>query len=245
MGYEIPMISAPVKKRRWLQALTRWLQYSILTILLLSIGALLLLRWIPVPTSAFMLQQRLTGQTIDYRWVDLEQISPFAVLAVIASEDQRFFDHWGIDWKAIADAMDENRRRTRPRGASTISQQVVKNLFLWPERSYLRKGIELYLTLLMEVCWTKTRVIEVYLNIAEMGPGIFGVEAAGQRFYNKPASRLTSRESARLAAVLPSPKRMFADRPSDYVNRRTWQILQQMNGLGGLGFLSAKGIGDR
>ncbi len=239
------MINARPNKRRWLRALFNWSLSIGLFVLMVSVGVLMLLRWWPVPTSAFMLQQRLAGQTIDYRWVGLEQISPHAILAVVASEDQNFFTHWGIDLKAIADAMEENQRRSRPRGASTISQQVAKNLFLWPGHSYLRKALELYVTLLMELCWPKARVMEVYLNIAEMGPGVFGVEAAGQRFFSKPASRLTAWESARLAAVLPSPKRMSAARPSDYVGRRTWAILQQMNALGGLPFLAGQGVGVR
>jgi monofunctional biosynthetic peptidoglycan transglycosylase len=204
---------------------------------LVSVVMVVLLRWIPPPTSAFMLQQRLSGIAVDYRWTPLERISPHAALAVIASEDQNFFDHWGIDLQAIADAFKSNPTRKRPRGASTISQQVVKNLFLWPGRSYLRKGIEVYFTLLMETMWPKTRILEVYLNIAEMGTGVFGVEAAGQRFFFKSAALLNRRESATLAAVLPSPKRMSADRPSDYVIRRTWRIIEQMHALGGIGFL--------
>jgi monofunctional biosynthetic peptidoglycan transglycosylase len=152
-----------------------------------TVVAILLLRWVPPPTSAFMLQQRLSGTAVDYRWTPMDRISPHAALAVIASEDQKFFDHWGIDLKAIVDAIEDNRSRRRPRGASTISQQVVKNLFLWPGRSYVRKAIEVYFTLLMEVIWPKTRILEVYLNIAEMGTGVFGVEAAGQRFFtNRP-----------------------------------------------------------
>jgi monofunctional biosynthetic peptidoglycan transglycosylase len=214
-------------------------------VVLLSIGLVLVLRWLPAPTSAFMLRQQLSGVAVDYRWVDMDRIAPHAALAVIASEDQNFFDHWGIDLAAIADAIEDNRTRRRPRGASTISQQVVKNLFLWSGHSYVRKGIEVYLTMLMELLWTKARILEVYLNVAEMGKGVFGVEAAAQRFFNKPASRLNRWESATLAAVLPSPRRMFADRPSDYVSRRTWQILQQMNGLGGLRFLEGKVAIDR
>jgi monofunctional glycosyltransferase len=210
-------------------------------IALVTVVIVLLLRWVPPPTSAFMLQQRLSGIVVDYRWTPKDRISPHAALAVIASEDQNFFDHWGVDLKAIVDAIEDNRTRRRPRGASTISQQVVKNLFLWPGRSYVRKGLEVYFTLLMEILWPKTRILEVYLNIAEMGSGVFGVEAAGQRFFHKPAARLNRREAATLAAVLPSPKRMLADRPSDYVIRRTWQIIEQMHALGGIDFLKQNG----
>jgi monofunctional biosynthetic peptidoglycan transglycosylase len=202
-----------------------------------TISVTLLFRWVAPPTSAFMLQQRLSGIGIDYSWVPMDRISSHAALAVIASEDQNFFDHWGVDINAIADAIQDNRTRSRPRGASTISQQVAKNLFLWPGRSYVRKGIEVYFTLLMEMSWPKQRILEVYLNIAETGNGVFGVEAASQRFFHKPAARLNRREAATLAAVLPNPKRMHADRPSDYVIRRTWQIIEQMHALGGTGFL--------
>jgi len=206
-------------------------------IALVTVVIVLLLRWVPPPTSAYMLQQRLSGIVVDYRWTPMDRISPYAALAVIASEDQNFFDHWGVDFKAIVDAIEDNRTRRRPRGASTISQQVVKNLFLWQGRSYVRKGIEVYFTLLMEILWPKSRILEVYLNVAEMGSGVFGVEAAGQRFFHKPAIRLNRREAATLAAVLPSPKRMLADRPSDYVIRRTWHIIEQMHALGGTGYL--------
>jgi monofunctional biosynthetic peptidoglycan transglycosylase len=210
-------------------------------IALVTVVIVLVLRWVPPPTSAFMLQQRLSGIVVDYRWTSMDRISSHAALAVVASEDQNFFDHWGVDLKAIVDAMEDNRTRRRPRGASTISQQVVKNLFLWPGHSYVRKGIEVYFTLLMEILWPKTRILEVYLNIAEMGSGVFGVEAAGQRYFHKPAARLNRREAATLAAVLPSPRRMLADRPSDYVIRRTWQIIEQMHALGGVDFLKQNG----
>ena len=220
------------KKKRFGRVLFGLLWKTAGVIVLCTLVIVLLLRWIAPPTSAFMLQQRLAGIAVDYRWVPMDRISPHAALAVIASEDQNFFDHWGLDLKAIADAIEDNRSRSRPRGASTISQQVVKNLFLWPGHSYVRKGIEVYFTLLMEAFWSKQRILEVYLNVAEMGPGTFGVEAAGQRFFNKSAARLNRRESATLAAVLPNPVRMRADRPSEYVIRRTWQIIEQMNALG-------------
>lgn len=215
-----------------------WLAVTALGIVLvITIVVTLLLRWVAPPTSAFMLQQRLSGIAVDYRWVAMDRISPYAALAVIASEDQNFFDHWGLDLEAIVDAIQDNRARKRSRGASTISQQVVKNLFLWSGHSYVRKGIEVYFTLLMETLWPKNRILEVYLNIAEMGQGVFGVEASGQRFFHKSAARLSRREAATLAAVLPSPRRMFADRPSAYVTRRTWQIIEQMQMLGGTDFV--------
>lgn len=228
-------------KKSWWSRLMGLLLKTAGLVMALTIGVTLLFRWFPPPTSAFMIQQRHSGIPVDYRWVPMNRISPHAALAVIASEDQNFFGHWGVDVKAIADAIEDNRTRKRPRGASTISQQVVKNLFLWPRRSYVRKGLEVYFTLLMETLWPKMRILEVYLNIAEMGTGVFGVEAAGQRFFRKPAGRLTRRESAALAAVLPNPKRMHADRPSDYVIQRTWQIIRQMKALGGISFLERNG----
>jgi len=213
------------------------IRIAVLVILVPAI-VILLFRWVPLPSSAFMIRHRLSGVNVDYRWVSLERISPHAALAVIASEDQNFFNHWGLDFKAIADAMTDNQRRRRPRGASTISQQVAKNLFLWPDSNYLRKGLEVYFTGLIELIWSKERILEVYLNIAEMGPGIFGQEAAARRYFHKPAERLNRREAATLAAVLPNPKQMSAARPSEYVARRSLQIMNQMDLLGGVNLLN-------
>ena len=228
--------------RSFWKRLLRLLVIAGIAWLALSIIVLLVLRWVPPPTSAFMLRQELSGKTVDYRWEPMARISPQAALAVIASEDQNFFNHWGIDFQAVADAVVDNRSRRRPRGASTISQQVAKNLFLWPAASYLRKGFEVYFTLLMELLWPKARILEVYLNIAEMGPGVFGVEAAAHRYYGIPAARLNRRQAAMLAAVLPNPRQMSAAHPSDYVVRRTWQIMVQMQRLGGTAFLSSEGL---
>jgi monofunctional biosynthetic peptidoglycan transglycosylase len=228
--------------RRGLRPVGTFLWKSASAVVAASILMMLLLRWFAPPTSAFMLQERLAGIHVRYRWVALDRISPYAALAVISSEDQKFFDHWGFDLDAIADAIHENRSRSNPRGASTISQQVVKNLFLWPGKSFVRKGIESYLTLLMELLWPKRRILEVYLNIAELGRGVFGVETASRHFFGRPAARLNMHQAAALAAVLPNPKRLLADRPSDYVRHRTWEIIQQMNALGGRAFLKAEGL---
>jgi monofunctional biosynthetic peptidoglycan transglycosylase len=232
-----------MQKRGWkqyrLNGIAGFFWKSAAVVLLTSFAAMLLLRWWSPPASAFMTWQRLAGIPIDYRWVPLERISPYAALAVVASEDQNFFDHHGFDFDAIADAIKDNRSRKRPRGASTISQQVAKNLFLWPDPDYFRKGLEAYLTLLMELVWSKHRILEVYLNIAEMGRGVYGVEAASRRFFGKPAARLTMHEAATLAAVLPNPKQMSAARPSDYVRDRTWQIIEQMHALGGKRWIQA------
>ncbi len=214
----------------------------LLSVCLLTVAVLLPFRWLSPPTSAYMIRERLSGVKIDYRWVPLSRISVYVPLAVIASEDQQFFNHWGIDIEAVADAIEDNRHRNIPRGASTISQQVVKNLFLWPTRSYFRKALEVYLTVAMEHLWPKRRILEVYLNIAEMGSGVFGVEAAGRRFFHRPAADLSRRQSATLAAVLPNPKKMSAAKPSAYVHRRCAQIMAQMKALGGISFLRKGGV---
>ena len=170
----------------------------------------------------------------------MDEISPWMGLAVIAAEDQKFPDHWGFDVPAIEKALAHNERNeNRIRGASTLSQQTAKNLFLWDGRSWLRKGLEVGLTVGIETVWSKKRILTVYLNIAEFGDGIFGVEAAAQRYFHKPASRLTPAEAALLAAVLPNPIRFRADAPSGYVHSRQAWILRQMRQLGGEGFMQA------
>src|SRR6185295_17302608 len=207
------------------------------------------MRWIDPWYSAFMLGAAIDarvdgkhGYRTDYRWVDLEQISPHAAVAVIASEDQFFPYHTGFDLKSIRDAIRSNERQAthkhpKVRGASTITQQVSKNLFLWSGRSYLRKGLEAYFTLLIELTWPKERILEVYLNVAQFGDGIYGVEAAAQRYWRKPAAQLNRYEAATLAAVLPNPIRLRANAPSPYVQLRRDQILAQMRGLGGPSYL--------
>lgn len=223
--------------------LRRLVLITLAALVAFSILSLIVFRWVPLPTTAFMIREGLVGTKIDYRWVPISRISPYAALAVIASEDQNFFKHWGLDLKAVADAVEDNRHRKIPRGASTISQQVAKNLFLWPGHSYVRKAMEAYFTVVMEQLWPKQRILEVYLNIAEMGDGVFGVEAASQRFFHKAAADLNRREAAALAVVLPNPKQMSVLRPSDYVRQRTRQITRQMTALGGTRFLR-QGMSD-
>jgi monofunctional glycosyltransferase len=198
------------------------------------------LRWINPPFTAFMAEAQIaawTSRDSNYvfrnSWVDLDRISPNLPLAVVASEDQKFPEHWGFDVAAIEKAYALNQHSHKVRGASTISQQVAKNLFLWSGRSYFRKGLEAYFTLLIESLWPKRRILEVYLNIAEFGYGTYGAEAAAQRFFHKPAARLTRGDSAVLAAVLPNPERLFAAAPSRYVQQRREWILGQMQALGG------------
>jgi monofunctional biosynthetic peptidoglycan transglycosylase len=183
----------------------------------------LALRWAEPPTSAFMLQSEV--QPVRYRWVPAAQIPDSMRAAVIAAEDQKFYTHWGFDFIAIAEALEHNEKSRKKRGASTISQQTAKNLFLWPSRSWLRKGLEVTFTLLLEGLWPKERILEVYLNIAEFGPGIYGVEAASQAFFDRPAAEMTPEQTARLAAVLPNPRKWRADRPGPYVQRRVDWIL--------------------
>jgi len=191
-------------------------------------------RWVDPPTSAFILRERMTnpGMDVRHRWIDWNHIAGPMKVAVIAAEDQTFPQHRGFDFESIGKALDE-RGRGRVRGASTISQQVAKNLFLWNGRSWLRKGLEAYFTVLIELFWSKPRILEVYLNVAEFGPGIYGVEAASHAFFRKPAARLTSSEAALLAAVLPNPKRLRANAPTPYVQSRQEWIMGQVRSLGG------------
>jgi monofunctional biosynthetic peptidoglycan transglycosylase len=232
--------------------LLKWIALTLLTGVALTALPVLILRWCHPPTSAFMLHAALEawqthdrGYRTQYEWVDLEQISANAALAVIASEDQQFPFHAGFDMKSIREAVRANARRHRLHGASTISQQVAKNLFLWPGRTYVRKGLEAYFTVLIELLWPKERILEVYLNVAEFGRGVYGVEAASRHFFRHPAARLTQPESARLAAVLPNPHLMHVERPSAYVASREEWILGQMRGLGGSAYLDEIASGTR
>jgi monofunctional biosynthetic peptidoglycan transglycosylase len=226
--------------------LLKWIVLAVLACVVLSVLVVLALRCVDPPTSAFMLETRMQAASqgdrtyrTDYQWVSLERISANAAIAVIASEDQQFPFHTGFDLNSIRESVRASEKGKKLRGASTISQQVAKNLFLWNGRSFFRKGIEAWMTVLIELTWPKERILEVYLNIIELGRGIFGVEAAAHRYFHKPAARLTSSEAAVLAAVLPNPIRMHADRPSAYVlSRREW-ILGQMRALGGASYLQA------
>ncbi|MDL4616732.1 monofunctional biosynthetic peptidoglycan transglycosylase [Citrobacter amalonaticus] len=209
-------------------------------------GGIALFSVMPVPFSAVMVERQIGawlqgdfGYVAHSDWMSMDEISPWMGLAVIAAEDQTFPDHWGFDVAAIEKALSHNERNeNRIRGASTLSQQTVKNLFLWDGRSWLRKGLEAGLTVGVETVWSKKRILTVYLNIAEFGDGVFGVEAAAQRYFGKPASRLTQSEAALLAAVLPNPLRFKAAAPSGYVRSRQAWILRQMRQLGGESFMT-------
>ncbi len=213
-----------------------------------TVAWVVLLRFVPPPTTAFIAEGYvgawLTGDFgwhADYRYTPYERISTHAKLAVIASEDQKFAFHPGFDFEAIDQAIRERERGKRIRGASTISQQVAKNLFLWPGQSFVRKGLEVYLTVLIELCWPKMRILEIYLNVAEFGPGIYGVGAAAPRFFHKDAAHLNQADSALLAAVLPSPKHLRVERPGPYLYRRQAWIMEQMNMLGGARYIQGLG----
>ncbi|MGK3143092.1 monofunctional biosynthetic peptidoglycan transglycosylase [Pantoea sp. C2G6] len=216
--------------------------WIVLTWLGVWLAGILLFSFLPVPFSAVMAERQIGAwlrgdfsYVAHSDWVGHDEISPWMGLAVIASEDQKFPTHWGFDVAAIESVLDNSDSRMR--GASTLSQQTAKNLFLWDGRSWVRKGLEAGLTVGLETVWSKRRILTVYLNIAEFGPGVFGVEAASQRYFHKPASRLTAADAALLAAVLPNPIRYRAAAPSGYVRQRQQWILRQMRQLGGEGFL--------
>ncbi|MGU3414794.1 monofunctional biosynthetic peptidoglycan transglycosylase [Enterobacteriaceae bacterium C34A] len=226
-----------------------WLKRILLRVLLVLAvfwgGGIAVFSVLPVPFSAVMVERQLGAifsgnfhYLAHSDWVSMDEMTPWMGLAVIAAEDQKFPDHWGFDVSAIEKALAHNERNeNRIRGASTLSQQTAKNLFLWDGRSWLRKGLEAGLTVGIETVWSKKRILTVYLNIAEFGEGVFGVEAASQRYFHKPASKLTMSEAALLAAVLPNPIKFRADAPSGYVRSRQAWILRQMRQLGGEGFM--------
>lgn len=232
-----------VSGRATLPAWRRLIRIALLSALALIISAALLvlaLRWIDPPTTAFMIQHDRTAAPQDraeHAWTAWGDIAPAVAVAVIASEDQRFAVHHGFDIDSIGQAIVDYRRTGRLRGASTISQQTAKNLFLWPGQTLLRKAIEAGITALMETLLPKRRILEIYLNVAQFGPDIFGVEAASLAYFDKPAKRLTASEAALLAAVLPSPTRFRVDAPSPYLRDRQQWILRQMRQLGGPAYL--------
>ncbi|MFC3416237.1 monofunctional biosynthetic peptidoglycan transglycosylase [Algoriphagus hitonicola] len=210
---------------------------------IVSIGLVIIYRFVPVPITPLMVI-RLVEQGFDEEksmklkkdWVPIEKISKNVPQAVYAAEDQKFLEHSGFDLEAMKKAWEGNKQGKNIKGASTITQQTVKNVFLWPNRSYIRKGLEAYFTLLVELIWSKERIMEVYLNVIEMGEGIYGIEAAAQHYYQKPAINLNRHESAMIAAVLPNPRRWNPKRPTPYIIGRQAWILRQMNNLNPIGF---------
>ncbi len=240
-------MSVTAKFKKIFESFVSLLRKAVIMALIATIVPVVLLRWIPPVTSAVMISKSIAslwsdkkGYKTRYKWTSRDKISPHAGIAVVAAEDQMFPEHFGFDLESISDAVEKHSRGKRLRGASTISQQVAKNLFLWSGRSFIRKGLEAYFTLLIEAAWPKQRILEVYLNIAEFGRGIFGIGAASEAFFKKPPSKLNPSEAALLAAVLPNPLRLHADTPTMYVyGRREW-ILSQMEQLGGAAYLKSK-----
>ncbi|PZU73238.1 monofunctional biosynthetic peptidoglycan transglycosylase [Brevundimonas sp.] len=211
-------------KSRWRRV---WLALLLL-IVGVPIGGVLLFAIVPPTPTILMVQQAVRGEGLDYRWRGLNAISPHLVDAAIAAEDARFCAHRGFDMTAIEKALDHNADGGRLRGGSTISQQTAKNVFLWPSRDWVRKGLEAGYTVLIETVWGKRRIMEVYLNVVEWAPGVYGAQAASQHWFGKDARSLTRAEAARLAAILPSPRRYQAADPGPYVRRRAGRIQAAM-----------------
>ncbi len=231
-------------RRHWLKHLLRTVAWGLLSWVALTWLAVLILRFVAPWTSAVMLERQVSAWlhdekdfTMRHRWVPWSEISPYVPLAMVAGEDQTFPYNHGFDLNSIQNAIDAAEDGKRLRGASTLTQQTAKNLFLWNGRSYVRKGLEAYFTVLIDLTWPKRRILEIYMNIAQLGNGIYGVGAASDAFYHLAPSQLSAAQAARLAAVLPNPLRMHVDRPSAYVLRRSAWIERQMQHLGGPGYI--------
>jgi monofunctional biosynthetic peptidoglycan transglycosylase len=224
--------------RKIFRKIFRIIRFAVFFFFISTIFVTIAYRFVRPPVTPLQLirvaEQISDGEKVSMKrdWVKLEDISPNMPRAVIASEDNNFQKHHGIDFEAIKKARELNKKRKRKLGASTISQQTAKNVFLWPDRTWLRKGMEVYFTGLIEIFWGKRRIMEVYLNVIEMGDGIYGVEMASQKFFRKPASDLTRSEAALIAAVLPNPRRWSPAKPSSYIQRRQQNILRVMGQVG-------------
>lgn len=229
-------------KQKFLKALKWVLKFSVL-FFVASVLMIFSMRWINPVTSSIMIQRQISTifkgkfELVNYHWVDYDNVSKFVPIAIVAAEDQNFPNHFGFDFKQIEKALKQNKRGKRIRGASTITQQVAKNLFLWEGKSFVRKGIEAYFTVLIELLWDKKRILEVHMNIAEFGENIFGVGIASLAYYKKPPSKLTINQAALLAAVLPNPIKYSVVKPSGYVRGRQNWIIRQINSLGGSDYL--------
>jgi monofunctional biosynthetic peptidoglycan transglycosylase len=235
---KVPVVeSTPDLKREhalWSKVL-QWIKWIAIVFVTLSLLPVIVYRFIPPPVTPLMIKRAIIRASDDKKplitkdWVRLKKISPNLIQAVVASEDNRFLEHWGLDVQAIEKAVEHNKRHRRKHGASTITQQTAKNVFLWPARTYTRKAFELYYTTMIELMWSKKRIMEVYLNVIEMGDGIYGAEAAAQKYFHKPASKLTRGEAALIAAALPNPRKRNPAAPSEYLLRRQARILDLMN----------------
>jgi monofunctional biosynthetic peptidoglycan transglycosylase len=219
---------SPWYKKGWL-----WLRRVLWALFIAHLFYIILLRWVDPPLTLTQLSSWASGMGLTRDYVNWNEIAAEARLAVIASEDQLFFHHNGFDWKSIQQAMAKNKKSRRIRGASTLSQQVAKNVFLWQGRSWFRKGLEVYFTFMIETLWGKRRILEVYLNVAETGKGVFGIEAASQSYFRNPASKLTSSEAAMIASALPNPRKYTIRPLSKYVASRYPWVMSQMNNLRG------------
>ncbi len=221
------------ERSSWLRRLVRFALLLVVFLIVAPPALVLLYRDYAPPGTLLMLVRLFEGEGIKKEWVPLERISRNVPRAVIALEDNTFCRHDGFDWAAIFDAAaDRVRGNGVTRGGSTISQQTAKNVFLWPDRTFVRKGLEVPFTWMMEKTWDKRRIMEVYLNVAEWGPGVYGVEAAAQHYFGKPARRLTRRQAALLAAILPNPRRWSARYPTNYISRRASTAIYRMRRLG-------------
>lgn len=226
------MINSTLFRKFWL-----YFRFFVLFFMLVSISGVVIYRFIPVPFTPLMMQ-RVFGQLLDgkklhlkHKWVPYKKISQNMILAAVAAEDNNFPKHFGVDFEAIEKAQKHNKRGKRLRGASTITQQTCKNVYLWNGRNYIRKGMELYFTFLVELVWSKERIMEVYLNSIEMGDGVFGIEAAARTYFKKPASKLTRSEAALIAAAFPNPRKRNPGSPNGYLVRRQQTILTVMGQL--------------
>ena len=229
------------RKSFWLTKPVILVRNIVFIAVITSVLLVLLMRWVNMPYTSFMLVKQFSTDLTLFKidWVNIEKISPHLLIAVVAAEDQKFPHHYGFDVKAILKAIERNKTTNTLRGGSTISQQVAKNIFLWPNKSLFRKGLEAYFALLIEALWPKWRILEVYVNVAEFAPNVFGVNNAAKKHFDVSANQLTPYEAALLAAVLPNPHQMNASKPSDYVTQRAVQIHQQVNSLGGSHYLNS------
>jgi len=228
--------------KRILQKIKKIIFKFIVVFFVISIFSTIVFRWVPIPFTPLMILRNIEqwsvgkSATFEHKWVSMDKISPNLVKAVIVSEDQKFMEHFGFDMEAMEKAYQGNKKGKKIKGGSTITQQTAKNVFLWPQRSYVRKAFEVYFSFLIEVFWSKERILEVYLNSIEMGNGVYGAEAASQHWFRKPAVKLSIYEAASIAAILPNPRKYKATRSSRYVEGRKSWIVRQMGYFGPLKF---------
>lgn len=236
---KISVATEESKIKKWMKKLWRFFYKAVIMFFIVSIVSTILFRWVPIPVTPLMLkrvaQQAINGKELRLwkDWQPLDSISPNLQLAVVVCEDQEYLNHYGFNLEAMKKAFNSNKKGRKMRGGSTISQQTAKNVFLWDGRNYFRKGLEVYFTLLIETFWSKERILEVYLNVAEMGEGIYGAQAASYYYFHKNAIDLKKSEAATLAVILPSPRRYNALKPGPYITRQRAWALNQMRMWGG------------